>query len=512
MRKRAMFRTACILCVGAAATTTGLGAPPPDSGSGDEMSALRAKISQMEKSQAAMQGELQQLRAKDGDNWLNERRTDEVKALVKEVLADADTRASLAGDGMMAGYDGKFFLASPNGDFRLNFSAQIQGRYIANLRRHGTAMPVPALSPDDGHEDGFQIRRVEPTFDGYIGDPKIDYLIILQSDRDSGTVTAKIAQIAHTFTDANLTVFGGRIYDTFARESIMSSKRAQTVDRSAVANIFPKNDDIVEGIGMTWKALPDYLIVSATFNDGLNSGTLGAPTTSIGGTGGHDFTNGAADWAVTGRVDAKLFGDWSQMADVESWSKAPDLQVFLGGGIHYESAKSGDSQAAGRFSVTGPTAGTDKYDDLFMWTGDALVKFQGFGFMGAFYGLHFRNSAIGAGAAPAAGAFANANLNCYAATAQAGYTIQDKLEPFVRYEWIGVDSRLGSNPLNLVTVGFNWFLKGHAAKFTLDTVVAFNNINNANTLNTSLTGIGLLPYDTRKKGQCVVRAQFQLLF
>jgi hypothetical protein len=48
----------------------------------------------------ALKAEVARLRAENGDSWLNQRRAEEVKSLVHEVLADADTRASLAGEGM----------------------------------------------------------------------------------------------------------------------------------------------------------------------------------------------------------------------------------------------------------------------------------------------------------------------------------------------------------------------------------------------------------------------------
>ncbi len=53
-----------------------------------ELEALKAQLQ-------TQQAEIEQLRADRGDTWLNQRRVEEVKALVQEVLADADTRASL---------------------------------------------------------------------------------------------------------------------------------------------------------------------------------------------------------------------------------------------------------------------------------------------------------------------------------------------------------------------------------------------------------------------------------
>ena len=44
----------------------------------------------------------------NGDTWLTEQRADEIRGLVQDVLADADTRASLLQSGTSAGYDDGF--------------------------------------------------------------------------------------------------------------------------------------------------------------------------------------------------------------------------------------------------------------------------------------------------------------------------------------------------------------------------------------------------------------------
>src|SRR5688572_8137802 len=55
---------------------------------------------------------------------------DEVRAIVAEMMADAQGRSSLLQGGATAGHDGRFFVASPDGSFRLNVGGQIQLRYL----------------------------------------------------------------------------------------------------------------------------------------------------------------------------------------------------------------------------------------------------------------------------------------------------------------------------------------------------------------------------------------------
>lgn len=56
-----------------------------------------------------LRDEVAQLRANQREVWLDEHRAGEIKTLIRDVLADADLRASLVGK--------KFYLASEDGGF-----------------------------------------------------------------------------------------------------------------------------------------------------------------------------------------------------------------------------------------------------------------------------------------------------------------------------------------------------------------------------------------------------------
>ena len=450
----------------------------------------------------ALRAEVEQLRHERDQPWLDQRQVEEVKALVRDVLADAETRTSLAGSAMTGGNDGKgFFLSSEDNTFRLNFSGQIQVRYLANFRQRLAG----ATTGFDGHETGFQIRRAKLGFDGFIGNPKIEYKILLAGNRDTSAVELEDVWIRGTIAQG-LRIWAGRYQDNFAREAMMSSKNQQMVDRSAVANIFAANDGFVEGVGLDWAPFSPAdppVKFAVNINDGLNSGTSGGTGQTVGPTnGGNDFANGASDFAITARVDGRLTpsAPWSDASDVEAWSTVPGFRAFFGGAVHYELGTTGDKQASATMAPTGP------YDHFVQWTADTLLKYQGLSLMAAGYGSNFQQ-------AHAAGA--KGDLNLYAATVQAGYLFwNDRVEPFARYEYIHPDRRMSAttNDLNIMTFGANYFFKKHASKATLDVLWALNNVNTFNTVGTSLTGIGLLADEPFKKNQIVVRLQYQLLF
>src|SRR5690606_14875271 len=99
------------------------------------------------------------------------------------------------------------------------------------------------------------------------------------------------------------------------------------------------------------------------------------------------------------------------------------------------------------------------------WTVDGLFKTGGLSIFGAVVGQMDTQK-------QAASAFeSSTEFDDIAAVAQIAYmVIPDKLEPFVRYEWIGFDDARGVNDGHLMTVGANYYLNKHNAKFTADVI------------------------------------------
>ena len=83
-----------------------------------QIDALRNRIDSVEDNTIEMRNSLDRLREENEMNWLTEERTKQIKTLVHDVLADADTRSSLIGDGLLGGWDDGFFVASSDGLFR----------------------------------------------------------------------------------------------------------------------------------------------------------------------------------------------------------------------------------------------------------------------------------------------------------------------------------------------------------------------------------------------------------
>jgi len=77
----------------------------------------------------AAEARISELSAATNANWLNDARADEIRGLVQDVLADADTRANLQGDGATAGYNGGFTVGSADGNWSMTINGLLQSRW-----------------------------------------------------------------------------------------------------------------------------------------------------------------------------------------------------------------------------------------------------------------------------------------------------------------------------------------------------------------------------------------------
>jgi len=478
------------LCTGALAcgmTSLSLG-PSVRADVSADLDGLKAEVAQLRAANLEMKSQVAAMQGQQSENWLNERRAEEVKALVRDVLADADTRASLAGGGPIAGHDGKnFYLADEAGKFMLQIGGRIQVRYIANFRE----IDSPAPTNGDENETGFQIRRMKPFFKGYIGSPKFGYNFVLAADRNSTTFALEEAVVDYKLTDG-LTVYGGRTKAPFLREELISSGRQLAVERSAVNEIFTTG--FVEGVGLRYEQ--NMFRVAVMVNDGQNSGEIGqgnAPyfPDSVPNGGGRDFNNDQTDIAVTGRAEVRVLGDWKQADEFASWGNE-EASMIVGVAGHYELGETGNQTTAG------------DNDSFIMWTADASFKQAGLTLYGAVIGRHDNDEDDIDG---------ENNRDAYGALAQLGYmVIPDKLEPFVRWEYYNLDNITQADENQLLTAGFNYYFNKHNAKFTMDVVWAYKDA-----MFTNFTGLGLLADQVvggsqDQNNQVALRAQFQLQF
>ena len=78
----------------------------------------------------AAEAKIAELSSQQDADWLTEQRSEEIREIVQDVLADADTRASLQGSNMSAGYDNGFVISSSDGKWSLRVNGLLQNRWI----------------------------------------------------------------------------------------------------------------------------------------------------------------------------------------------------------------------------------------------------------------------------------------------------------------------------------------------------------------------------------------------
>ena len=406
--------------------------------------------------------------------------TDEVRALVADMLADAETRSSLLQSGSNAGHDGKFFLASPDGSFRLNVSGVIQTRYTLNFRDEGDdGLGNPAT---DDFESGFTNPRTVIRFDGQIYD-KFIYGIQGIFNRQGGGFTLEDAFAGYVF-DNGLILIAGQYREPILWEDVINDTHSLAVDQSVVNAVFAQG--FAQGVWLHYQA--DAWRFWAGFNDGIRSANS-------------DLAADPADWGVTTRWEYK-FGDatWDQFNSFSS-PRGSAFGVKLGGGAHFEQSP----------HVPGPLPpagiGTIETDTLAL-TGDVMVQGDGWNIFAM--GVALLTDSNGPGG----------STDDYGFLVQGGYFVTDDIEPFFRYDVIIPDSGRagGGSAFNTLTFGANYYLHGHAAKLTLDVQYYLDAVTDNSLVTAVTTGaagsatnrIGLLP--SAEDGQVAVRLQFQLMF
>lgn len=418
-----------------------------------ELNAMKAEL-------AAMRAELTQIKG-----GTNAQATADLKSATDAALLDAQSRINYQSEELTAGHNGKnFFLESTDGAFSLALSGQAQVRYVFNNRSD-----APGTGIDDGDNlAGFQFRRMKLKGKGKFADPKIDYNFSIVANRDSNAVTLEEFGIGYKF-DNGVTVKAGRFKSPFSFDELTSSTRQQAAERSLVNEQFTTG--FTEGVQAEFEPVDD-LKVRAMFNDGAGAGE--------GGNG--DFNETPVDLAFTVRGDYTIGGSKGFAKDYTSWVE-DEMGINLGAAVHHQTFKTGVDQAADA-----------NLDAFTRFTADVLYNHAGLSLFGAVY-LETQDAVNG-----------GTEADPFGFQVQGGYTIDDTWEPFARYEYIDPDN--GGGEISVVTVGVNYFLKKHSAKFTLDGVLALDPLTGIAVSD----GLGLQGDSAGEDGQFAIRAQFQLLF
>jgi len=482
-RPRTRAARLAAVAVAAATATTGLAAasPAPDGGGVDaELQELREMLERIERDNRTMRGDIDALRAEADEDWLSQARAADVRTMVEDVLVDAGARSSLRGNGLLAGWDGGFFLQDPDGRFRLELDGQIQSRFVFNRLREPSR---------DRTRSGFEVTRTELTLSGWIINPNVEYLIRTDATRDEpGLVTGlyylRDAWVRYRF-DNDWALRLGQFKLPFNREELVPSEYQQLIERSLINESFGIGRS--QGIELQWTGV-DQSVTIAT-SDG--------PADEIGGDEPFGLVDSAprvntpalredVEWALAVRWERLLAGDWRQFRDLTSPPDDP-FGLLLGVAVHGTKTENNGE----------PTVTRDEQD----WLGatfDLSAEWGGASLFGSVIYQHVNNAAFG-------------QFDLWGVVVQGGVYVAPRHELYARWEygWYKEDiENFVVGDLNVVTVGWNWFIDGHDAKLSVDAGLSLDELDRAWEADIA----GWRVDSEGDEHQFVLRTQFQLLF
>lgn len=455
---------------------------------------------------ADLRAEIASMKAQSGDNWLTEQRAAEIKGLVQDVLADADTRASLQGTGATAGFDNGFFLSSADGNFRLNVGGTASARFTYNNRQD-------SYSPDDGTYDnnwGFAIRHSGLSFDGYMFDPSWKYGVSLAIYDETAIVPSSLgyqngqvflldAFVMKDFGD--FYVQAGQFKSAITRQGSLNLWDLQMVDMANVDYVF--GTQWTQGIKFGFDN--DMMRAHVTYSEGVggNSPTLNSQFTD----GGANNPTPANQLAFDGRAEFKMGGTWAQFDDEQSW-QGEEFGLLIGVGAYWQKGR-----------ANGEDPGNDNFVQNFggqSWglTADATADFGGFNLFGAFYyaGTNGYNADENGDLI--------LNSDSWGFQIQGGAFVSQDMEIAARYEYGDLRNGTVAPSASILSAGLNMYFSKNRVKwqsdlgYSFDALIATGGFNNQGG-GWAVSGTGWLPDSTdtaSNGGEWLLRSQFTVTF
>jgi len=403
----------------------------------EQDAALKNQIAELKAEIASLSG--------DSAQWLTEQRAAEIRSIVSDVIADADTRASLQGAAATSGYNGGFFLSSADGNYALKINILEQIRWTFNDSKEPVTAPLgskllgaPGAAVDGGQAYGFENKRTRLAFSGNVVDPSWTYkfayfLGYSDSGEDFGAGQLSDAYMSKDLGNGlSLTI--GQFKTPFSAEYALDVGNLQFMDYSTVSYVF----GLGYGQGLMLGYEAEMFRASVAYVNAFEEANVDWSASSP-----------TSEWAFAGRVDAKLAGNWSQFDHGQSW-RGDGLGIRVGGGLAWQR----DNTAQGS-STTACTV-------------DGTASFGGANVSAAYYVAALDDTGNVA--------FDNANPSGF--TVSGGVFVTDEFELVARYEWSDLDIDFGgAQNYAALTFGGNWYMARNTAKLSADFGYAFDSIS-----------------------------------
>ena len=507
-------------------------ATPAKADAGPTLNDLLQRIDSLERRNKSLEGQVSELKAIEGEKWLSQERADQIRSVVADVIADADSRASLRQDAMTAGWNDGFFLASPDGRFKLQVSGLIQPRFMWS---HVSGTPNVSYQVPDQIENryGFDSNYNELTFKGHIFSPAVEYMVktnVAMGDTydfnnsninngsntvgsigpNSGSLYLLDAWARISFTD-EISLRVGQYRSPYAREQLVTEQNQMAVSRTGIV----RNFGLWYTQGIELQTQGDDVRTNISLDNGGSSNVAGTSVNVIGQQPlDAPWYTQQVSYSVTTRLEWKPYGAWKDFTSFTSPMGDEQGMLF---GFAYHRQSSSPNQPFNTQSRSLPANTWDAWTVDWQWNmGGASL------FASGFWNYVNSPSAFVYVPQPTTNAPVIGNigsLNAYGVVIQPAIYFLPKWEWYTRYEYGYIDFNNGSalngfgtysnvgkqTPYSVITTGVNWYIDGQDLKWTMDMGFSMSDVDYS---------WQNLPAGWRVSGsnQFVVRTQLQLMF
>jgi phosphate-selective porin len=421
--------------------------------------ATEDRLSKMEQMLQKQNEEINLLRkqlSNQDEGNLNKARSDEIRQMVKEILADEEFRNQIYQPTLQAGYDKGFYIKSSDDSFYLNTSAKTQFRYTGIQRQDRDRTVVGNVRQDD--TSGFDFTRMRLYFTGWMWTKDLKYNIALEGSTNSsvdGGIKLKHAYFDYQYTKGQY-VQWGKFLLPFGKQAVNASTYKQMfIDYSMATATFTPGDSL--GVMGHGDVVPNKLGYSIGLFNGANDGQDGSARSDD-------------KFAVAGRTVYHVLAGYDEGDEVDLvYHEKPAMDV--GASMMYNQNRSdanGQSLVYGvsdliRDGRSGYGTSSSLGTDVLQFGADTGFKYRGFSLSAEYFTRVVNDDA------PWSQWRALTDGNNGSAQGgyiQAGYfIIPKKLDINGRLSSVW---GLGDDIATEEAIGMNYYIRGHSLKLSAD--------------------------------------------
>jgi hypothetical protein len=403
----------------------------------------------------AAEARIAELSVNQDADWMTEQRSEQIRGLVQDVLSDADTRASLQGDGSTSGYNDGFYIQSADGKWSMKINGLFQERFNVGSGRGGfnRGASIDNVLTNYVTSFGFETTRAALNFSGSLaGDiyynARLDWSPYNNGNGSGNRVGGGLSNSplewaygGFSLNDNMKLQMGRQKYDV-QRAFIVNAENQLAIERGA-GTYFWYTSNLTNGAKLLYDN--NNLRGNVMFSNG-SSGNGAVNAT--------DWKTNHHGWGVTGRGEMLIQGDWSQFDQTMGSTRGAAMGMMLGVGAGYLKNENRSAQVGG---------GT-KANNNWLVSADYSIAADGWSLMASgTYGENRNNQT---------------NENALGFEVLGGYWLSDADQAYARWQWLAPGRKGSAGPLlnadptystnlNMVTVGWNHHMGGNV-KLSVD--------------------------------------------